>query len=312
MDRQIIPQNAITTVSQNFDNWLTHGLAASSIEMYKMSIKAYQEFASDSGLDPMSHQTLRAWRDWMLTTPQANGKLKSSNTINRMLSAIKRVVKEAKQREIVDDLVYARFKDVEGVKIDPKRLKKTTRTKISKDDLRRLCESPGPSRLIGLRDRALLHTLASSGIRASELATLKQSQIEKQDNGLYLLKVMGKNEIEPASAFLNTEAYNAIQGWLIARPFESEYIFTSFKNRGLEPLVQPMTRQAVWDTLQKYAGRCGLKHITPHTLRRYLGTILAKEDIRLAQKALRHRRIQTTADHYVLDELEAGKTEHIY
>ena len=123
---------------------------------------------------------------------------------------------------------------------------------------------------------------------------------------------MGKNEIKPVNAYLSVEAYAAIQAWLAARPLESPYIFTSFAHRGQQPLPKPLTPQALWDAVRKYAARCGLEHIKPHDFRRFVGTVLAKEDIRLAQKALRHKRIQTTVDHYVLDDLEPGKTDNLY
>lgn len=298
--------NAIATVSQNFQNWLTHGLADSSIKIYSHDITAYQHFAEEHSLEIMDAHTLMLWRDWML-----NSSDKSSNTINRMLAAVKRIVKEGRKRGIVDEITYAQFHEVDGVRIDPKRLKEHARTRIKPEDMRRLCETPNTSTPVGLRDRALLHTLASSGIRANELATLKESQIEEQEGG-YILKVRGKNEVKPVSAFLGKEAYNAIQAWLIARSIQNEYIFTSFANKGQKELEKHITPQAIWYAVQKYAARCGLEHIKPHDFRRFVGTILAKEDIRLAQKALRHKRIQTTVDHYVLDELEAGKTDSIY
>jgi integrase len=50
----------------------------------------------------------------------------------------------------------------------------------------------------------------------------------------------------------------------------------------------------------------------PHDVRRFVGTQLAKWDIRKAQKALGHKRIDTTAQHYVLDELEEGLTDDLY
>jgi integrase len=56
----------------------------------------------------------------------------------------------------------------------------------------------------------------------------------------------------------------------------------------------------------------GLAHVKPHDVRRFVGTQLAKRDIRKAQKALGHKRIDTTAQHYVLDELEEGLTDDLY
>lgn len=307
MEQQLIPQNAVALVEQNLHAWLTHGLADSSIEIYRYDITAYQGFAAETGLEVMDAHTLALWRDWMLLNSR-----KSSNTINRMLAAVKRVVKEGRKRGLVEAILCAEFQEVDGVRIDPTRLKEHARTRISPEDMRRLCESPDPGTLLGLRDRAMLHTLASSGVRASELASLTPGQIEKQENGSYILKVRGKNEIKLVSTFLSEEAYAAMQAWMAARSITSEHVFTSFTNRGQHLLETHISPQGIWGVVQKYAGLCRLEHIKPHDFRRFVGTRLAIEDVRLAQKALRHKRIQTTIDHYVLDELEAGKTDHLY
>ncbi len=68
----------------------------------------------------------------------------------------------------------------------------------------------------------------------------------------------------------------------------------------------------VWCTVQGYADQVGLSHIKPHDVRRCVGMQLATRDIRKAQKALGHKRIDTTAQHYVLDELEEGLTDDLH
>ncbi len=86
--------------------------------------------------------------------------------------------------------------------------------------MRLLISKPDTRSLSGVRDVALLHTLASSGLRASELAHLTVSQIVQQDYG-YLLRVLGKNDAEFRDAHLSPTAYDAIQVWLQARPVVS-------------------------------------------------------------------------------------------
>jgi site-specific recombinase XerD len=114
------------------------------------------------------------------------------------------------------------------------RTKRNARTKISTAAMRRLCEAPGVETLLGVRDTALLHTLASSGLRISELATLTVEQLTERDGGYFLL-ALGKNEVEPREAPLSKEARRAIQAWLGARAragVEVEYIFTAYGGRG--------------------------------------------------------------------------------
>jgi integrase len=77
----------------------------------------------------------------------------------------------------------------------------------------------------------------------------------------------------------------------------------------------PLSTVNVWCTVQGYADQIGLSHIKPHDFRRFVGTQLAKRDIRKAQKAqkaLGHKHIDTTAQHYVLDEPEEGLTDDLY
>ncbi len=75
--------------------------------------------------------------------------------------------------------------------------------------------------------------------------------------------------------------------------------------------ARPMTARAIEYPVAEHIDACMLAHVRPHDFCRFLGTILARRDIRQAQKALRHKRIDTTAAHYVLDELEPGLSNYL-
>jgi integrase len=64
--------------------------------------------------------------------------------------------------------------------------------------------------------------------------------------------------------------------------------------------------------VQRYAAKVGLEHIKPHDFRRFVGTKLAKRDIRIAQKQLGHKSIETTARHYVIDGVALGATDNLF
>ncbi|MFN8471411.1 MAG: tyrosine-type recombinase/integrase [Anaerolineae bacterium] len=283
-------------------------LAPSSIKMYRRDFQAYLAFAGslESALRP---DTLARWRAHLAAETDL-----SPNTINRMLSSVKRVVAEAvKQGYIRNPELAEDFAAIDGVKVKAlkDRLKPHARTPITAEDMRRLCDAPDTTTMIGLRDRALLHTLASSGMRITEAATLKRSQISQKGKS-YVVSIMGKNDIEPRQAPLRREANKYILEWLKARPVESEYVFTSFEGRGERLTAKPLSAVGAWRVVQHYAEAVGLEHIKPHDFRRFVGTELARRDIRQAQKALGHKRIDTTARHYVLDELEPGLTDDLY
>src|SRR5207249_4406239 len=185
------------------------------------------------------------------------------------------------------------------------------RTRLAPGPMRRLCDAPDSQTLRGRRDRALLAALASSGCRVSEVVTLRTDQLVTRA-GRFVVQVLGKNQTAPREAPLSQEAYTLIEAWLARRPVDSDAIFTSFAGRGPRATAHPMSPTAVWQAVQGYAAAVGLRHVKPHDFRRFVGTELAKRDIRQAQKALGHTRIETTAKHYVLDELEVGLTDGLY
>ncbi len=282
-------------------------LAPASLAGYQRDIAAYLRFCrtAATALQPAS---LARWR-----THLAQATRLSPHTINRRLAAVKRLLQEAAAQGYVEAATAEAFRRVPGVPVKAlkDRLKATARTRITPGQMRQLCETPDPRTLIGRRDRALLHTLATSGCRVSEVVTLTAAQLLSRD-GNFFLEVLGKNQTEARTAPLSHEAYASIQAWLARRPVESAYLFTSFAGKGHRPTARPMHLSAAWRAVQRAARRLELAHVKPHDFRRFVGTELARRDIRLAQKALGHKRIETTARHYVLDELAGGLTDGLY
>ncbi len=305
---QSAPEQQTNEVSKPFGAEILAGqLAPSSIAMYQRDFTAYLRFAG-SLHESIRSATLARWR-----TLLAQDTNMSPNTINRMLSAVKRVIREAATQGYVNHEIAAAFEQIAGVKVVAMkdRIKSNARVRIEPEEMRAVCETPAKDDLIGLRDTALLATLASSGLRVSELADLTKTQIKRQKGG-YLLSVRGKNDVDFRKAPLSQEAYGHIQSWLTARPVDSPYIFTAFDGRGERLTDRPLSTEAIWQTVRKYTQNAGMDAIKPHDFRRFVGTELARKDIRQAQKALGHKRIETTARHYILDELEVGLTDNLY
>lgn len=286
---------------------LAGSVAASSIKMYERDFRAYLTFATTPEI-AIQPSTLARWR-----TDLATSTTLSPNTINRMMSAVKRLMDEGESQGFLPQGTGEGFKRVRGVKVEAlkHRQKEHSRMRISPEDMRILTSQPDLLTLVGLRDNALLHTLASSGLRIHELAALTRSQIQITQGG-YQLRVMGKNDKEYRNAPLSPEAYAAIQAWLAARPATSSFVFTGFQGRSQQTKATPLTSVSIWRIVKAYADQCGLEHIKPHDFRRFVGTRLAKTSPRAAQKALGHKKIGTTMDNYVLDELEVGITDNLY
>lgn len=282
-------------------------LAPSSIAMYERDFRAYLEYAGnfEDAIDPA---TLARWR-----THLAQATTMSPNTINRMISGVKRLMREAAVQGFVAGETAGRFDQIAGVKTAAlkDRIKQNARVRIAPTQMREMCDAPEQERLIGLRDAALLATLASSGLRVSELAGLTLERMTPKGNS-YVVTVRGKNDVEYREAPLSREAWAHIQAWLVARGVASQYVFTSFDGRGFRASARPMSAVAIWKAVRKYALENGMADVKPHDFRRFVGTQLARKDIRKAQRALGHKRLETTARHYVLDELEPGLTDDLY
>lgn len=295
---------------------LAGSVAESTAAMYRRDFIAYLNFAG-SATAALLPSTLAQWRaELALTT------MHSPNTINRMISAVKRLVQEAATQGYCSSETAAAFEQVRGVQVKAlkHRQKSSARTAISPEQMRAICTAPNASTLAGKMHRALLATLASSGLRISEAVSLTLAQIEygTDDDGRsgFFVSVMGKNETEPSKRPLSAEAHKLISQWLSARSVagvSSAYIFTGFGGRGSrEPRSNHIHPESAWEMVQRYAKQVGVPNVKPHDFRRFVGTRLAKQDIRLAQKALGHKRIETTAKHYVLDDLPLGKTDSLY
>jgi site-specific recombinase XerD len=293
-------------------------ITKSSQRMYKRDIAAYATWAESEGLQPLKAATFARWRTALSEATYSKGKSKephgySPHTINRMLAAVKRLMAEAAEQGLLSRKVAGEFADRRGVKVLAlkEQLKEHARTYIAPANMRRLAALPDISTLKGTRDAALLHTLASSGIRVSEAASLTVDAIQAI-NGGYLLSVCGKTDETARQAPLSVEAYQAIQAWLMARPVSSPYIFTAQNGRGNRWSARPMHTRKIEELVSAYAEGAGLQHVKPHDFRRFVGTQLARQDIRKAQLALGHKSIETTARHYDLGKLEPGLTDGLY
>lgn len=312
-EHALIPVPSPATITLPFDTSILAGhLRDSSRAMYARDIAAYLAFAgsTEAALDAA---TFSQWRAALV----ADARQYSPNTIKRMLSAVKRLMAEAAQQGHISHETAQSFADRRGVKVKAlkERLRPHARTYIAPEAMRALIGLADLSTLKGLRDAALLHTLASSGVRLAEAASLKIEQVKRSSvngkNG-WVLEVNGKTDEQPREAPLSAEAKAAIDAWLAARPVPSPFIFTAANGRGPRWTGRPLAEENIEKLVADYAKRAGLEHVKPHDFRRFVGTQLAREDIRKAQKALGHRSIETTARHYVLDKLEPGWTDALY
>ena len=154
-------------------------------------------------------------------------------------------------------------------------------------------ESPQDRRSLWLRDRAILETLYATGMRVSELITLRQADLTVDQE---VVRVFGKGSKErlvpigkPALGWI--ERYRTeCRTRLLKRDAAQDVLFLNARGT-------PMTRMAVWKIVQNYARRTGItKEVHPHTFRHSFATHLLEggADLRAVQEMLGHSDISTT------------------
>jgi integrase len=327
MTTNAIVPSTITAVTapSAFDTSILAGVKSpTTIEQYRLHFASYVRFAGDWAT-AMQPSTLARWRQTLYETGFADTdgatQQYSVNSINQRLAAIRGVMSEAAQQGYISHETAEAFRHVKGLKASANKERRNAhaRTRISREQMRVIVDAPNKKTAAGKMHHALMLTLATAGLRISEAVTLQQSQLEwgTDDDGRqgWMVHVAGKGQAEVKPRAIGKEAKAAIDEWLAARKemgVESPYIFTGFAGRGdRNPSDKPITRQSAWEMVQRYAAAVGLEHIKPHDFRRYVGTQLAKRDIRLAQNQLGHKRIETTAQNYVLDSVRLGVTDDI-
>jgi integrase/recombinase XerC len=163
---------------------------------------------------------------------------------------------------------------------------------LAETDLARLLDAPPADNPLGLRDRAMLETLYSAGLRVSELTGLDVEELDL-DSGLATVRGKGKRE---RLALLGPQALEALRRWLEARPAVAKPGKSSaavFLNKNGTRL----TSRSVGRLLVKYLQQVGLDPLTsPHSLRHSFATHLLDRgaDIRSVQELLGHRSLGTT------------------
>jgi integrase/recombinase XerC len=164
---------------------------------------------------------------------------------------------------------------------------------LTGDEIKRLLEAPPKDEPAGLRDRAILETMYSAGLRVSEAVGLNDDDLDWDQR---LLHVFGKGKKERLAP-LGSYAIRALEAWLAVRELaadaEVEGMTPVFVNR----FGSRLTTRSVGRMLEKYIKESGLDGRTsPHTLRHSFATHLLDRgaDIRSVQELLGHKSLTTT------------------
>jgi integrase/recombinase XerD len=269
------------------------GLSKHSLDAYSRDLRSFLEFCALHKIEPSQFDAAAITR--YLASLADRGFEPSSQ--RRHLSAIRGLARELIDRGVIDrdPLPSVRLTHL---------TRKLPHT-LSRRDIELLLETIDTSTVRGLRDRAMLELIYSSGLRVSELVGLQLSQLNLRAG---LVTVLGKGSKERMVP-LGGAAMRAITEYLKRREEEMRSADSGDAKKARKPPVRrsnavfitrlgrAMTRQGFFKALKGWAaGDRRLKWISPHTLRHSFATHLLEggADLRAVQEMLGHSDISTT------------------
>ncbi|MEK7614786.1 MAG: site-specific tyrosine recombinase/integron integrase [Patescibacteria group bacterium] len=265
------------------------GRSARTIRNYDFYLRRFSTWAQNPTPNKITREMIHKYRLWLnrLQEGRQEEMLKKS-TQNYHLIALRSFLKYLVKQEIPS---------LAPEQIELAKQSQRTVNFLEAEELGRLLVMPKKEQgetIISLRDTAILELLFSTGLRVSELASLKIELVNlKRDE----FTVRGKGD-KPRLVFLSPAAKEAIKLYLSKRKDTSPYMFVSHDRAKKERASSaPLTPRSIQRTVEGYAKRAGItKKITPHTLRHTFATdlLLSGADIRSVQSMLGHQSITTT------------------
>jgi len=266
-----IEQNRSQKTIQNYDHYLTRLI----------------DFAGDIEVKDINPELIRKWRLWLNRLGTNTSDELGKTTQNYHLIALRSFLKFCAKR------------DIPALTADKIELARTTRKQVTfldKDELYRIFEQPDLKTIGGLRDRAILELLFSSGLRVSELVGLDRDHINLKRREFM---VRGKGQ-KDRPIFISQEAASWIEQYLSKRRDTASPLFVRYSGKkqvDLSGNFHRLTARSVQRLVARYARLAGItKHVSPHTLRHSFATDLLMNgaDIRSVQAMLGHSNIATT------------------
>lgn len=269
------------------------GLSNKTQENYKMFLKKFFNFLDENRLSDLKPHELtddHVWK-YRVWLSRSFNKFKKTplkkSTQNYYLIALRAFLVYFTDRNILslpaEKIKLAKDKDERAVKF------------LTLEQVKKLLETPKSSTLTGLRDRAILETLFSTGLRVAELVSLNRDQVKlKPDTKDLELSITGKGN-RTRTVYFSERAVRHLKNYLAKRTDNDRALFINY--RGPKKSAKRLTSRSVENLVKKYALLAGIPvPTTPHILRHSFATDLLMQgvDLRTVQEFLGHKNITTT------------------
>lgn len=263
------------------------GRSRKTIENYRHYLTRLSDFAGDIQMNDINQELLRRWRLWLNRLGSDRSDELSKLTQNYHLIALRAFLK------------YCARTGLNVMQPDMIELAKVARKKVSflnAEEVQRLCDSIDTTSVTGLRDRAIIELLFSTGLRVSELVGLNREHVNTSRREF---TVRGKGQ-KDRPIFVSQEASEWVGRYLEKRTDTLTPLFISVGGQhkpNLSGNYRRLTARSIQRIVRDTARLAGItKHVSPHSLRHSFATDLLMNgaDIRSVQSMLGHANIATT------------------
>lgn len=263
------------------------GRSSKTAENYRLYLERFVEFSGDITVDKITSEIIRKYRLWLNRYKNFNDDELALITQAYHLIALRGFLGYLSKRDI---------SSLSPEKIVLPKISRKQVTFLHYDEVERLLSQIPLEDETGLRDRAIIELLFSSGLRVSELVNLNRDHINTKRREFM---VRGKGQ-KDRPVFIGEAAAERVTDYLAARTDSLPPLFISYSRNAKQTTsgdYRRLTARSVQRILSHYARLAGItKHVSPHTLRHSYATDLLMNgaDLRSVQSMLGHSNISTT------------------
>ena len=281
--------------------WLEDGLSKNSLSAYRRDLTL---FANWLELDSEGTKSIYQVIEADLTAYMASKRDDKASTANRRLTVFKRFYRYAFRQHLVEQDPCLKLRAAKQAQRFPKVL--------SEEQITTLLNTPDTGEALGLRDRTMLELMYASGLRVSEIVSLKTVALGLNEGVVRVVNGKGgKERLVPFGAeagewlrrYLQEARHVLLEGKTCQEVFVGRHTGSG------------LTRQAFWSIIKRYAQLADIKvPLSPHTLRHAFATHLLNHgaDLRVVQLLLGHADISTTQiyTHVARERLKSIHAQH--
>lgn len=268
------------------------GRSILTVSNYDRYLTRFLEYTKIMNPADLTESQVREYRLWLNRQP--------GTKVGRNVDTLKRRTQNYYLIALRAFLKFLRKRGIESLnpeRIELAKVPERSLDLISTQELNRLMDAPDTQSLSGLRDKAILELLFSTGLRVSELCALSQEDVDLNRDEF---SVRGKGD-KVRVVFLSDTARNAIRAYLKERKDFDDAMFIQYGKNAKQSDVKNkelrLTSRSVQRIIKRYATIAGItRKVTPHVIRHSFATDLLSNgaDLRSVQALLGHANIATT------------------